>query len=58
MMERFHYLKVGLALVLAFVGTKMLIAGVVKIPIGWSLGVVLSLLAGSIGASLLRPPKR
>jgi tellurite resistance protein TerC len=55
MMERFHYLKVGLALVLAFVGTKMLVASVFKIPIGWSLGVVLLLLAGSVVASLLRP---
>jgi tellurite resistance protein TerC len=55
MMERFHYLKVGLALVLAFVGGKMLLAGVFKIPIGWSLGVVLLLLAGSVAASLLRP---
>jgi len=55
MMERFHYLKVGLALVLAFVGTKMLVASIFKIPIGWSLGVVLLLLAGSVVASLLRP---
>ncbi|HXU80020.1 MAG TPA: TerC family protein [Polyangia bacterium] len=54
MMERFHYLKVGLALVLAFVGAKMLVASVFKIPIGWSLGVVVALLAGSVAASLLR----
>jgi tellurite resistance protein TerC len=56
MMERFHHLKVGLALVLAFVGGKMLLAGVFKVPIGWSLGVVLLLLAGSVAASLLFPP--
>ena len=55
MMERFHYLKVGLALVLAFVGGKMLLASVFKIPIGWSLAVILLLLAGSVVASLLRP---
>jgi tellurite resistance protein TerC len=55
MMARFHYLKVGLALVLAFVGGKMLGASVLKIPIGWSLGIVLVLLAGSVAASLLRP---
>ena len=58
MMERFHYLKVGLALVLAFVGAKMLLAGVFKIPIGWSLGVVVLLLAGSVAASLLHPARR
>jgi tellurite resistance protein TerC len=57
MMERFHYLKIGLALVLAFVGGKMLVAGVFKIPIGWSLGVVLMLLAGSVAASLLHPAR-
>lgn len=56
MMERFHYLKIGLALVLAFVGGKMLLAGVYKIPIGWALGVVLVLLAGSVVASLIHTP--
>jgi TerC family integral membrane protein len=58
MMERFHYLKVGLALVLAFVGGKMLLASVFKIPIGWSLGIVVLLLAGSVAASLLYPARR
>lgn len=52
---RFRYLKVGLALVLIFVGTKMLIMDVYKIPIGVSLGVVAALLALSVLASLLRP---
>jgi tellurite resistance protein TerC len=56
-MERFHYLKVGLALVLAFVGAKMLVAGVFKIPIGWSLGVVVLLLGGSVAASILHPAR-
>lgn len=55
-MGRFHYLKVGLSLVLVFVGTKMLVAGVYKIPIVVSLAIIASLLAGSIVASLLRPP--
>ncbi|HWB77169.1 MAG TPA: TerC family protein [Nannocystaceae bacterium] len=57
MMGRFHYLKVGLGLVLAFVGTKMVIVDVYKIPIFVSLAVVVGLLAGSIVVSLLRPPK-
>ena len=54
-MGKFHYLRVGLALVLAFIGTKMLISGVVKIPIVVSLGVVLVLLGGAIAVSLLFP---
>ena len=56
MMGKFHYQKVGLSLVLVFVGTKMLIAGVFKIPILVSLGVIVALLAGSVVASLLRRP--
>jgi tellurite resistance protein TerC len=54
-MGRFHHLKTGLALILAFVGAKMLLIDVVKIPIGISLGVVAGILAASIGASLLWP---
>jgi tellurite resistance protein TerC len=53
--DRFHYLKLGLAFVLCFVGVKMLIADLYKIPIAASLAVVASLLAGSVVASLLRP---
>ena len=54
-MDKFHYLKVGLALVLCFVGVKMLLVDLYKIPIAASLAVVALLLAGSIVASLLRP---
>lgn len=57
-MGRFHYLKLGLALVLAFVGIKMLISGFYKIPIGVALGVIAAILAGSVVASLLRPAPR
>ncbi|HET7539761.1 MAG TPA: TerC family protein [Polyangiaceae bacterium] len=56
MMDRFHYLKFGLALVLMFVGAKMLLASVYKIPIWVSLAVIFALLAGSVIASLLRRP--
>jgi hypothetical protein len=56
MMEKFHYLRVGLGLVLAFVGVKMLIADVYKLPILVSLGVIAGLLGGSIVTSILRPP--
>jgi len=53
-MDRFSYLKVGLAFVLMFVGTKMLLTDIYKIPIGLSLGVVVAILASSVIASLLR----
>ncbi len=55
--ERFHLLKIGLALVLCFVGAKMLVVDFLKPPIAASLGVVFALLAGSIAASLLFPRK-
>ncbi|NOT53477.1 MAG: TerC family protein [Deltaproteobacteria bacterium] len=51
----FHYLKVGLALVLAFVGVKMLLLEVYKIPIEISLLVIIALLGGAIVASLWWP---
>lgn len=54
-MGRFHYLRVGLALVLTFVGAKMMLTDLYKIPIAASLAVVVVLLAGSIVASLIRP---
>jgi tellurite resistance protein TerC len=51
--ERFHHLKVGLALVLTFVGTKMLLMDVFKIPVGVSLAVISLLLGGAVVTSLL-----
>ncbi len=56
LIHRFTYLSVGLGLVLVFIGLKMVGHGYVHIPVEWSLGIVLALLAGSIGISLLRPP--
>jgi tellurite resistance protein TerC len=52
--ERFVYLKVGLAVVLAFVGTKMLIADLYKIPIAVSLAAIAGILGASVALSLLR----
>ena len=49
MIEKFHYLKVGLGLVLAFVGIKMLTSDFYKIPIGVSLGIIAVLLGGYRG---------
>jgi tellurite resistance protein TerC len=54
--DRFHLLKYGLAAVLVFVGTKMLVVEWIKIPVPWSLGVVAMILAASICASLMLPP--
>jgi len=55
---RFAYLKIGLALVLVFVGAKMLLADAYKLPIVASLGVIAALLLLSVLASLLWPPAR
>jgi tellurite resistance protein TerC len=52
---KFAYLKVGLSLVLIFVGAKMLLMDVYKIPIAISLGVIAAILAVSVVVSLLRP---
>jgi len=53
-LDKFYYLKLGLSFVLAFVGTKMVIVDIYKIPIGLSLGVIASILAISVVGSLLR----
>jgi tellurite resistance protein TerC len=63
MMARFRHLKTGLSLVLAFVGTKMLVARWYHIPVGWSLGAIALILAAAVVASLFhrptdRPPTR
>lgn len=52
MADRFHLLKYGLALVLVFVGAKMLVAYWYKVPIGLALGVVGLILLASVLASL------
>ncbi len=57
MMGRFHYLKYALGLILAFVGMKMLVAEFWHLSIGWSLGVILFLLGGSVLLSYLFPPR-
>jgi TerC family integral membrane protein len=50
--DRFHLLKYGLAMVLVFVGAKMLIVDFYKIPIGLSLGIVGLIIATFMFASL------
>jgi tellurite resistance protein TerC len=52
---RFWLLKPCLALVLAFVGAKMLLADLYKVPVGASLGVVAGLILAGVAGSLLLP---
>jgi tellurite resistance protein TerC len=51
-MGLFSYLKLGLAVVLVFVGAKMVLSDIYKIPVGLSLGVVGGILAVAVLASL------
>jgi len=53
--DKFHYLKIGLSIVLVFIGLKMLGEQFVHIPIGLSLGVVAMVLVVSVIASLRWP---
>jgi tellurite resistance protein TerC len=50
--DRFHLLKYGLAFILVFIGIKMLLLDVYKIPIGFALVVVGAILAISMVGSL------
>jgi tellurite resistance protein TerC len=54
--ERFHYLHYGLAALLLFVGAKMLLADVIHLPVGVSLGAIVAILGAAMGASLARRP--
>jgi tellurite resistance protein TerC len=53
----FHYLPYGLSLILVFVGVKMLLVDIYKIPISMALGAVAAVLAISVIASIIFPPK-
>ena len=55
--ERFHLLSYGLALVLAFIGIKMLIIDIYKIPVVWSLSFTVLTLTATMLLSLRIPPK-
>ena len=52
MAERFHLLKYGLAVILMFIGAKMLLLDVYKIPVAIALGIVGLILLASVVASL------
>ncbi len=54
LMDRFIYLRTGLAFVLAFVGIKMIIADYLPIPRSLSLGIIVLILAATIGISMMK----
>lgn len=59
--DKFHLLKYGLAVVLVFVGLKMVYLNDAfggKFPISYSLGIILGTIAISVVASLMFPPKK
>jgi len=58
MNDRFHLLKYGLAMVLVFVGAKMLVVDFYKVPIGLALGIVALILSSSVAASLFATRNR
>lgn len=55
MMSRFHYLDIGLSVILVFVGVKMLCSQVFELPNLVSLAVIAGVLSIAVVASLLRP---
>jgi tellurite resistance protein TerC len=58
LMKLFHHLQYGLAVILGFVGIKMLITDIYKINIGTSLAFIASVIALSVVASLIWPKKQ
>jgi len=58
LMDLFHLLNYGLAVILTFIGVKMLAANYFEIPTVYALGVIVVVLAGSIVLSMLVPPKQ
>jgi len=57
-LDKFAYLKIALALVLIFIGGKMIVEPWLHISVGVSLGVVMGMLAIAVIASLLLKPKK
>lgn len=57
LVQRFAYLKFGLAALLMLVGVKLLLSDLYHIPIGVSLGAIALILTSAILASLLFPPR-
>jgi tellurite resistance protein TerC len=55
--DKFHLLNYGLAVILVFIGTKVCLIDVYKIPVGASLGVVVGILAVTMLLSVRRSAK-
>lgn len=53
--HKFHYLKIGLAMILIFIGAKMLMSDLYKVPVTYSLAVIGIILAASVVTSLVKP---
>jgi tellurite resistance protein TerC len=58
LMDRFIYLRTGLALVLGFVGIKMIIADYLPLPRSLSLGIIVLILAATIAISMFKTQNR
>ncbi len=56
--QRFRYLRTGLAAILGFVAAKMLLSGVIEIPVTTSLIVILAIVLAALAASWVFPDKR
>lgn len=52
-MDKFRYLRISLVILLLFIGTKMLLSLHYKIPVTWSLAVIIGVLATGILASII-----
>ncbi|MDH3513465.1 MAG: TerC family protein [Gammaproteobacteria bacterium] len=55
--EKFHLLSYGLAIVLVLIGGKMLLIDLYKIPVAWSLGATVTVLAATMVLSLYVPAR-
>ncbi len=53
--HKFHYLQLGLSVVLVFIGVKMLLADIYHVPTAVSLGVIALVLGASVAGSLIWP---
>jgi tellurite resistance protein TerC len=58
MLERLHYLHLGLAAILGFVGCKMLLGKWIKVPVGVSLGIIVVVIVAATVASLVSTSHR
>jgi tellurite resistance protein TerC len=56
--DKFHLLNYGLAVILVFIGTKMCLIDIYKIPVAISLGVVIGILAITMVLSVRSAPRK